>query len=148
VTHQFPANSRLSTFVTRSEEETELLGERLGSRLEPGSTLLLFGDLGAGKTTLVRGIAKGLGIEPEEVNSPTFVLINEYRGRLTMYHVDLYRIEGPAIDELGLEELSASGGVVVIEWADRLTRPPQDSIRITIADKGDTVREIMLRRGP
>jgi tRNA threonylcarbamoyladenosine biosynthesis protein TsaE len=144
VTHQFPPDTGQSTFVTRSPEETELLGERLGSTLKPGSTLLLVGDLGAGKTTLVRGIARGLGIEPEEVNSPTFVLINEYRGRLAMYHVDLYRIEGPAIDDLGLEELSASGGVVVIEWADRLTRPPQDAIRITIADKGETVREIVV----
>jgi tRNA threonylcarbamoyladenosine biosynthesis protein TsaE len=130
--------------TTRSELETTNLGESLGRSLEPGSTLLLVGDLGAGKTTLVRGIAKGLGVDPDEVSSPTFVLINEYRGRVTLHHVDLYRIDGAAIDDLGLEELSASGGVVVIEWADRLPRLFAGAVRITIADKGDTVREIVV----
>lgn len=136
--------NRHSTVVTRSQEETEALGTRLGATLGEGDTLLLVGDLGAGKTTLVRGIARGLGIDPEEVSSPTFVLINEYRGRLTLHHVDLYRLEGAAVDDLGLEELSGSGGVVVIEWAERLTRPIADAIRIRIADKGDTVREIVI----
>ena len=130
--------------TTRSELETTTLGEKLGRSLEPGSILLLVGDLGAGKTTLVRGIAKGLGVDPDEVSSPTFVLINEYRGRVTLHHVDLYRIDGAAIDDLGLEELSASGGVVVIEWADRLLRPLAGAVRITIADKGETVREIVV----
>ena len=134
--------NRHSTVVTRSQEETEALGARLGATLGAGDTLLLVGDLGAGKTTLVRGIARGLGIDPEEVSSPTFVLINEYRGRLTLHHVDLYRLEGAAVDDLGLEELSAGGGVVVIEWAERLTRPVPNAIRIRIADQGDTVREI------
>ena len=128
--------------TTSSELETTAFGERLGAALRPGSTLLLFGDLGAGKTTLVRGIAKGVGVDPDEVSSPTFVLVNEYRGRLTIHHVDLYRIEGAAVDDLGLEELTESGGVVVIEWADRLPRPPADAIRVTIVDKGDNVREI------
>jgi tRNA threonylcarbamoyladenosine biosynthesis protein TsaE len=132
--------------TTHSELETTAYGERLGAALRPGSTLLLFGDLGAGKTTLVRGIAKGVGVDPDEVSSPTFVLINEYRGRLTLHHVDLYRIEGAAVDDLGLEELSESGGVVVIEWADRLPRPPAGATRITIADKGDNVREILVEQ--
>lgn len=130
--------------TTRSELETTNLGERLGSTLQSGATLLLVGDLGAGKTTLVRGIAKGLGVDPDEVSSPTFVLINEYRGRVTLHHVDLYRIDGAAIDDLGLEELCASGGVVVIEWADRLPRPFAGAVRITIADKGESVREIVV----
>ena len=144
MTRDSSATSRHSTVVTRSQEETEGLGERLGTTLGPGATLLLVGDLGAGKTTLVRGIAKGLGVDPDEVSSPTFVLINEYRGRLTLHHVDLYRIEGAAVDDLGLEELAGSGGVVVIEWADRLPRPFPGAIRITIADKGETVREIVV----
>jgi tRNA threonylcarbamoyladenosine biosynthesis protein TsaE len=129
--------------TTRSELETTAFGERLGTTLTAGSTLLLVGDLGAGKTTLVRGIAKGLGVDPDEVSSPTFVLINEYRGRLTLHHVDLYRIDGAAVDDLGLEELSASG-VVVIEWADRLPRPPVGATRITMTDKGDNIREILV----
>lgn len=130
--------------TTRSELETTAFGERLGTTLTAGSTLLLVGDLGAGKTTLVRGIAKGLGVDPDEVSSPTFVLINEYRGRLTLHHVDLYRIDGAAVDDLGLEELSASGGVVVIEWADRLPRSPAGATRITMTDKGDNIREILV----
>jgi tRNA threonylcarbamoyladenosine biosynthesis protein TsaE len=130
--------------TTRSELETTAFGERLGRTLQPGSTLLLVGDLGAGKTALVRGIAKGVGLDPDEVSSPTFVLVNEYRGRLTLHHADLYRIEGAAVDDLGLEELSASGGVLVIEWADRMPRPFADAVRITITNKGGNVREILV----
>jgi tRNA threonylcarbamoyladenosine biosynthesis protein TsaE len=130
--------------TTRSELETTAFGERLGRTLEPGSTLLLVGDLGAGKTALVRGIAKGVGLDPDEVSSPTFVLVNEYRGRLTLHHADLYRIEGAAVDDLGLEELSASGGVLVIEWADRMPRPIAGAVRITMTNKGDNVREILV----
>jgi tRNA threonylcarbamoyladenosine biosynthesis protein TsaE len=130
--------------TTRSELETVAFGERLGRTLHPGSTLLLIGDLGAGKTALVRGIAAGLGLDPAEVSSPTFVLINEYRGRVTLHHVDLYRVEGAAVDDLGLEEIPAGGGVLVIEWADRLPRPIADAARITITDKGNNVREILV----
>ena len=130
--------------TTRSELETTAFGERLGRTLQPGSTLLLVGDLGAGKTALVRGIAKGVGLDPDEVSSPTFVLVNEYRGRLTLHHADLYRVEGAAVDDLGLEELSAGGGVLVIEWADRMPRPFADAVRITITNKGDNVREILV----
>jgi tRNA threonylcarbamoyladenosine biosynthesis protein TsaE len=134
------------TITTRSELETIAFGERLGRTLRPGSTVLLVGDLGAGKTALVRGIAAGLGLDAGEVSSPTFVLVNEYRGRVTLHHVDLYRIEGAAVDDLGLEEIPASGGVLVIEWADRLPRPLADAVRITITDRGDDVREILIER--
>jgi tRNA threonylcarbamoyladenosine biosynthesis protein TsaE len=131
-------------FTTQSEAETVDLGERLGASLQPGSALLLYGDLGAGKTTFVRGLAKGLGIDPDEVTSPTFVLIQQYQGRLTLYHVDLYRIEAAAVDDLGLEELAENSAVVVIEWAERLPRPFPGATRLTIADKGGNVREILL----
>jgi tRNA threonylcarbamoyladenosine biosynthesis protein TsaE len=133
-----------TSITTRSELETIAVGERLGRTLHAGSTVLLVGDLGAGKTALVRGIAAGLGLDPGEVSSPTFVLINEYRGRVTLHHVDLYRIEGAAVDDLGLEEIPASGGVLVIEWADRLPGPLADATRITISDQGDNVREILV----
>ena len=132
------------TLTTRSPQETEALGERLGAGLQPGATILLYGDLGAGKTTLVRGIARGLGIDPAEVSSPTFVLVQEYKGRLSLHHVDLYRLDSTAADDLGLEELTESGGVVVIEWAERLRRGVADAIRISIADKGGDAREIVI----
>jgi len=131
-------------FTTHSAEETVELGARLGASAQPGSVLLLHGDLGAGKTTLVRGIAQGLGVDPDAVSSPTFVLIQEYRGRLTLYHVDLYRIEGIAVEDLGLEELASERGVVVVEWADRLPRPIPDAIHVRLADKGENLREITI----
>ena len=131
-------------FTTNSETETVELGERLGTSLKPGSVVLLFGDLGAGKTTFVRGLATGLGIEPSEVSSPTFVLIQEYRGRVTLHHVDLYRIEGAAVDDLGVEELANERAVVVIEWAERLPRPIPGAIHVKLEDKGENVREIAI----
>ena len=93
------------TIVSRSEEETSAAGERLGQRLAAGAVVLLYGDLGAGKTAFVRGLARGLGAPADDVTSPTFTLVQEYRGRLTLYHVDLYRLEPAEIDDLGLDEL-------------------------------------------
>ena len=84
--------------------------------------VLLSGNLGAGKTAFVRGLAAGLGIDPEEVSSPTFTLVHEYRGgRLTLYHADLYRLDKVATEDLGLEEMGVADGVLAIEWPDRLT---------------------------
>ncbi|MBP1633529.1 MAG: ADP-binding protein [Acidobacteria bacterium] len=131
--------------VTRSEEETAGIAASLASRLPPGAVVLLTGDLGAGKTAFVRGMASGLGIEPEEVSSPTFTLVQEYRGpRATLYHVDLYRVEGGEADDLGLEELASGGGVVAIEWAEKLPRPLPGALRVTIADLGGDRREIRI----
>jgi tRNA threonylcarbamoyladenosine biosynthesis protein TsaE len=138
----------VETVITHSAEQTEALGERLGARLEAGAIVLLHGDLGAGKTTLVRGLARGLGVAAADVSSPSFVLINEYQGRLTLHHVDLYRIEGAAVDDLGLEDLGDGAGVVVIEWAERLPRPIPGAVQVTIADKGGDAREIAIARGP
>jgi tRNA threonylcarbamoyladenosine biosynthesis protein TsaE len=117
--------------VTTSEAETAALATEVAAGLTPGSVLLLSGNLGAGKTAFVRGLAAGLGLDPEEVSSPTFTLVHEYRGgRLTLYHVDLYRLEKAATDELGLEELHS--GVLAIEWPDRLTHALQGARRISI----------------
>src|SRR4029079_19229209 len=112
------------TITTHSEIETAAAGRDLASHLSAGSVVLLFGDLGAGKTAFVRGLAEGLGVSAGDVSSPTFTIMQEYRGgRLPLYHVDLYRLNDPReIDDLGLEELAADG-VLAIEWADRLTRP-------------------------
>src|SRR5215831_14834392 len=106
------------TITTRSEEETAALGREVAATLSAGDVLLLYGDLGAGKTAFVRGLAEGLNIPRDDVSSPTFTLIQEYRGgRLPLFHVDLYRIEDPReFDELGLDEI-AEEGVLAIEWA-------------------------------
>ena len=102
---------------TTSPEETEAYGARLARVLQPRTIVGLVGDLGAGKTCFVRGLATGLGIAPDEVHSPTFTLIAEYPGgRLPLYHIDLYRLEGAAIEELGLEEYLFGAGVSAIEW--------------------------------
>jgi len=102
------------------EGSTVALGERLGLACRGGETLLLTGELGAGKTTLIRGVALGLGIT-RGVRSPTFQLLREYHGRLTLYHADLYRYEagGDPAAELGLDELPGPGGVLAVEWAER-----------------------------
>src|SRR6476646_7563934 len=128
------------TVTTQSEDDTAALGRELAAALTAGEVLLLFGDLGAGKTAFVRGLAEGLGVSRDEVSSPTFTLIQEYRGgRLTLFHVDLYRIEDPReFDELGLDEI-AEDGVLAIEWAERLPQAPPHAIRISIehADESD-----------
>src|SRR6185436_16744603 len=98
---------------TASERETEQTGETLGRQLSPGTVVLLYGDLGAGKTAFVRGLARGVGADPDEVSSPTFTIVQEYTGAsATLYHVDLYRLEPPEIDDLGLEDLVSGDGVV------------------------------------
>jgi tRNA threonylcarbamoyladenosine biosynthesis protein TsaE len=132
------------SYTTHSEEETQNLAGQLASTLAAGDVLLLSGNLGAGKTAFVRGLAEGLGIDPEEVSSPTFTLIHEYRGgRLALYHADLYRLERAATEDIGLEETGVSDGVLTIEWPDRLTHaiPGARAIAIEIVD--DTTRRIV-----
>ncbi len=133
------------TITTHSEEETAAAGRELAATLSAGDVLLMYGDLGAGKTAFVRGLAEGLGVPPEEVSSPTFTLIQEYRGgRLTLFHADLYRINDPReFDELGLDEIAVDG-VLAIEWAERLPGPPRNSVRISIEHAGDTGRHITI----
>ena len=109
------------TVTTQSEEETAAVGRELASSLLPGDVVLLSGDLGAGKTAFVRGLAEGLGVSRDEVSSPTFTLIQEYRGgRLPLFHVDLYRIEDPGdLEELGLDDARADSALL-IEWPERM----------------------------
>ena len=131
--------------VTASEAETQAVASELAATLKPGDVLLLSGDLGAGKTTFVKGLAAGLGIDPDEVSSPTFTLLHEYRGeRLTLYHADLYRLEKTATDDLGLEETGVRDGVLVIEWPDRLNHdiPGARVIRLDIVN--DASRRITI----
>jgi tRNA threonylcarbamoyladenosine biosynthesis protein TsaE len=131
------------TRLTRSEDETHDVARALAMRLQAGDVLLLSGNLGAGKTAFVRGLAAGLGVDPAEVSSPTFTLVHEYRGgRLTLYHADLYRLERAATDELGLEEMGVADGVLAVEWPDRLTHTLPRAVRIDIAIVDEHTRRI------
>ncbi len=141
-THQ-PSQRGFLTSVTRSETETQRIAQEFAATLVAGDVVLLSGDLGAGKTTFVRGLAEGLGIDPGEVSSPTFTLVHEYRGgRLTLYHADLYRLENTATNDLGLEEIGVQDGVLAIEWPDRLTHDMAGARRVTLEVVDDSSRRI------
>jgi tRNA threonylcarbamoyladenosine biosynthesis protein TsaE len=118
--------------TTESAEETRAWGRKLAGRLQPGDCLLLIGQLGAGKTTLVQGIAEGLQINPREVISPTFVLIREYDGKIPLYHIDAYRIQNPGeLIEVGIEEYFRRPGIVVIEWGEKVRAiVPSEAIEV------------------
>ena len=133
------------TLVTTSEEETQQAARELAATLRAGDVLLLTGNLGAGKTAFVRGLAAGLGIDPDEVSSPTFTLVHEYKGgRLTLYHADLYRLDRAATEDIGLEEMGVRDGVLAIEWPDRLTHTLPRAIRVSLEIMSDTERRITL----
>ena len=131
----------MTRIISRSESETIAAGRELGRATAAGAIVLLSGDLGAGKTAFVRGLAEGLGLDPGEVSSPTFTLIQEYRGgRLPLFHVDLYRLKPAEVNDLGLDELTLGGGVTAIEWPDRLPRSFPGAIRVDIQHGGETDR--------
>jgi len=138
------------TVATGSELETAAVGRDLARTLNAGDVVLLHGDLGAGKTAFVKGLAEGLGVAPEEVSSPTFTLVQEYRGgRLTLFHVDLYRLDDPReIADLGLDEIAADG-VLAIEWAEKLERDawlkPSRYDTVEIAHGAGDARTITIR---
>jgi len=128
---------------SNSEEETRRIAAALAKDLRAGAIVLLKGDLGAGKTAFVRGLAEGLGIKAEEVTSPTFTLVHEYRGgRLPLVHVDLYRLDRADLDEIGLDQDVASQGLVAVEWPERLARSVGGAMTVTIVDRGGDHREI------
>jgi tRNA threonylcarbamoyladenosine biosynthesis protein TsaE len=131
--------------ISNSEQETRSIASALGRDLAMGAVLLLSGDLGAGKTAFVRGLAEGLGIDPDEVTSPTFTLVHEYRGgRLPLIHVDLYRLDRADLDEIGLDQDLAATGVVAVEWSERLSRSIPGAIAVAIADRGGDRRDITI----
>ena len=133
------------TTFSLSEDETYELGRAMGRSLRGGELILLEGDLGLGKTVFARGVAAGLGVRPEDVSSPSFTLVQEYTGgRQPLFHVDLYRLDNPdEIGTLGLEEILSSGGVVLVEWGEKL--PPylrRDAITVRFHDVGEGSRQI------
>ena len=134
----------MTSRVTRSAAETEEVAAGLAGRFAGGEVVLLSGELGAGKTAFVRGLARGIGVDPGEVASPTFVLLTTYPGRLNLHHADLYRLEAPDADrELGLEELPGPAGVLAVEWAERLSLVPWTHVwRVALEHAGEDVRRL------
>lgn len=141
--NDFPPGEEL---VTTSQQETEAAGERLGRTLGPGDVVLLYGELGAGKTAFVRGLARGIGAPPDDVSSPTFTLIQEYTGgRARLYHVDLYRLDAREVDDLGLEELGTDG-IVAVEWAERWGNRPDGAIEVRLEHASEDERRVVISR--
>lgn len=136
------------TFTTDSPATTRAFARRLGALLGAGDVVCLIGDLGAGKTTWTQGLALGLGLPPEEpVNSPTFTLLAEHwGGRVPLYHFDVYRLpDSSGLYELAFDEYLDAGGVVVIEWADRIADAlPPDRLEIRLSAQGENERQIAL----
>lgn len=122
----------------------------MGAACRGGEVVLLTGELGAGKTAFVRGLARGLGVDSREVASPTFVLLTSYPGPLTLHHADLYRLTGDGDErELGLEELPGPRGVLAVEWADRLSFTPWDHpVRVTLEHAGGDTRRVRIEGAP
>lgn len=131
--------------ISRSPEQTQRLGTRLGELAESGDVFLLTGNLGSGKTCLTQGVAWGLGVK-EYAFSPSFVIIREYHGRLTLYHIDFYRLErSEEIADLGLDEYLCGEGVCVVEWADKgIAALPDEYLLIDLSYLSDTERAISL----
>ena len=140
---------RTDTVTTHSEAETAAAGRDLAATLSAGDVVLLYGDLGAGKTAFVRGLAEGLEVPPADVSSPTFTLVQEYRGgRVPLVHVDLYRLDDSReIDDLGLDEI-ALGAVLTIEWADKLPDGWPGAMEVRLAHGDGDIRTIELTHSP
>jgi tRNA threonylcarbamoyladenosine biosynthesis protein TsaE len=133
--------------LTNSAEETMLIAEKLAKTLNPGDMIALSGDLGSGKTTFTKGIGKGLGVkDSRRINSPTFVLIKEYSGKIPLYHLDLYRLDAlKEIENLAVEEYIYGTGVTVIEWAEKIkSLLPEKHILVKFKIKGGTKREVVI----
>lgn len=138
----------MKRYTTASERETRELGKAIARTLQPGAVLALVGDLGCGKTAFVKGVTDAFG-DGEEVTSPTFTLVNEYDGRIPVYHFDVYRLDNPSLEECDwMDDYLFADGICLIEWADNIRAVlPEGTIRITFAkdpDKGENYREITI----
>lgn len=139
---------RLRTVVdSAGESATRAVAATLAATLVAGDVVLLHGDLGAGKTVFVKGLAEGLGLDPDAVTSPTFTLVHEYPGgRLPLVHLDLYRIDRIELDDVGFDPALAESGVLVVEWAERLARDVAGAVTVRITDLGGDARRIETAR--
>lgn len=132
-------------FLSRSPKETEIIGFRLGSLLKLHGVVCLYGELGAGKTTFVKGIAQAFGIPERNVTSASFTIVAEYDNDIPFYHIDLYRVEKDAdIDAVGIWDYIYSDGIIVIEWAERLGGVPDDFIKVKFAIIDEYTRDITI----
>lgn len=135
----------MKTYITKSRQETINLGAKLAKGFKKGDVIALIGELGSGKTTLVKGIAKGLGVKNSRyVNSPSFVIIKEYQGKIPLYHFDVFRLDSASdLDSVGYEEYFYGDGICVVEWADKIRKLlPKKHLEIKIKILGDSIREI------
>lgn len=135
-------------YLSHSEKETEQLGERLGQALSPGTVVAYTGGLGMGKTAFTRGLARGLGCT-ERVTSPTFTLVNEYPGRIPLFHFDVYRLSSSdALYDIGWDDYLDRGGVCAVEWSENVADAlPENTVRVRIDRDGDTGRRITIEGG-
>ncbi|RJR16104.1 MAG: tRNA (adenosine(37)-N6)-threonylcarbamoyltransferase complex ATPase subunit type 1 TsaE [Nitrospiraceae bacterium] len=134
------------TLQSKSDSETKEIGYRLGQQLKRGHVVCLYGELGAGKTTMVKGIASAFGINERDITSASFTIIAEYNVSIPFYHIDLYRITPDEITELGLQEYLGGDGIAVIEWAERAEGEiPEQSIRVYLRHNEDNTREIEIK---
>lgn len=134
-------------FRTRTPAETQTIGEEIGKQLRQGDLVALIGDLGTGKTCLTQGIARGVGVYPNQiVNSPSYTLINEYAGKIPIYHVDLYRLQNhDELLDLGLDEYMEGNGICIIEWAEKLGSLKISHTKIQITWLSEMTREIEIQ---
>ncbi len=131
---------------SKSEAETKGIGRMLGERLVPGDVVCLFGELGTGKTTMVKGIASALGINERDITSASFTIIAEYNVSVPFYHIDLYRVKIDEVSELGLQEYMGSNGITVIEWAERAeSEMPDHTISVWLNYAEENVRDIEIQ---
>lgn len=134
-------------FISTSPEQTLAIGEQLADSLEAGDIICLHGDLGAGKTHLVKGLSKGLGISEHKVNSPTFTLIHEYSGRIPLYHFDLYRVKHASeLRDIGVDDYLYGSGICVIEWPELIENDlPGNAVHVTIEKIDTSTRKLIIR---
>ena len=134
-------------FRTRTPAETQTIGKKIGKQLRQGDLVALIGDLGTGKTCLTQGIARGVGVDPNQiVNSPSYTLINEYAGKIPIYHVDLYRLQNhDELLDLGLDEYMEGNGICIIEWAEKLGSLKISHTKIQITWLSEMTREIEIQ---
>lgn len=137
------SNKQDTKYLSGSTQETLEIGQRFARRLEPGAVVCLYGELGSGKTVFVKGVCAGLGVE-EDVTSPSFVIATEYTGKIPVSHIDLYRLNTTAVDELHFEEYILADGVTIIEWADRIGSQTRSCIAIYFTVLDSSSREIRI----